>query len=135
VLTSSICRLQIRRRKHASGRGQIRKQCFEGRYDDRCDDRSSYRSSCVNAVLLSGSPIRSASPAATNVRAVRDIKIPLSQATRVVYCNISHSSLSMQSIKKTYTHIIIMQACLTLPIGWPLVIFSIRRTFAALCGL
>jgi len=29
VLTSSICRLQIRRRKHASGRGQIRKQCFE----------------------------------------------------------------------------------------------------------
>jgi len=52
VLTSSICRLQIRRRKHASGRGQIRKQCFEGRYDDRCDDRSSYRSSCVNVTTI-----------------------------------------------------------------------------------
>ena len=36
MLTSSICRLQIRRRKHASGRGQIRKQCFEAWYRPVC---------------------------------------------------------------------------------------------------
>jgi len=43
---------QIRRRKHASGRDQIRKQCFEAWFANRYAYRSSYRSSCVNVTTI-----------------------------------------------------------------------------------